>query len=135
MAKKSAKEKLVCDKKKPKLVDLEYDFGGLRAGQKMFVGTPQIVDKYIRKIPFGETRTIHGMRNELARRHKCDGTCPLSTAIFVRMSAEAALEDLAEGKNIEEISPFWRIITSVDKVTKKLDVDGDWIDHQRAMEV
>ena len=80
-------------KKEPKKVKLDYDFAGIKAGSMMFVGTPLIVDEYIRKIPAGSTRTIPALRNELARRNKCDATCPVSTAIFVRMVAEAALKN------------------------------------------
>ena len=50
------------------------------------------------------------------------------------MVAEAALEDLNEGKRPEEVAPFWRLIEGKDKISGKLDVDPEWIDHQRAME-
>ena len=100
----------------------------------MFVATPQIVDEYIRRIPFGETRTIVRLRNELARKHRCDAACPMSTSIFVRIAAEAALEDLAEGASTDEVTPFWRVLTSKDKITKKLAVDPDWVDQQRTLE-
>ena len=129
----TAREKLR-KKKAPKKVDLEYDFAGIKAGSKMFVGTPLIVDDYIRKIPAGRTRTIPAMRNELARRNKCDATCPVSTAIFVRMVAEAALEDLAEGKPTIEVAPFWRVIDGNHKIAGRLDVEPAWIDQQRKME-
>lgn len=130
---KTAQQKLA-DKKASKIVTLDYNFGGLKVGQKMFVGTPQIVADYIRKIPYGTTRNIAAMRMELARRRKCDGTCPASTAIFVRIAAEAALEDLAQGKSVSEIIPFWRIISGDDKIAKKLNIDSVWIDEQRALE-
>ncbi|MCR9194648.1 MAG: hypothetical protein NXH88_07945, partial [Hyphomonas sp.] len=57
-----------------------------------------------------------------------------STSIFVRMVAEAALEDLADGKPVSEVAPFWRMITSRDKMAGKLNVDLAWIDEQRALE-
>ncbi|MEM8633754.1 MAG: hypothetical protein AAGF33_02150 [Pseudomonadota bacterium] len=130
---KSAREKLR-EKKSPKTVELDYNFGGLKAGQKMFVGTPQIIADFILKIPYGTTRTVPAMRMALARRRKCDGTCPVSTAIFVRIAAEAALDDLADGKPVSEVIPFWRIISGDDKIATKLWVDPDWIDQQRALE-
>lgn len=130
---KSAHEKLA-EKKSPKTVVLDYNFGGLKVGQKMFVGTPQIVADFIRKIPYGTTRTVPAMRMALARRRKCDGTCPVSTAIFVRIAAEAALDDLDAGKPISDVIPFWRIISGDDKIAKRLRVDPDWIDQQRALE-
>lgn len=129
----SACEKLQ-KKKAPKKVKLEYDFAGIKAGSMMFVGTPMIVDEYIRKIPAGSSRTVPALRNELARRNKCDAMCPVSTAIFIRMVGEAALEELAEGKPIGEVAPFWRVLTGKDKITGKLNVDPNWVDLQRRAE-
>ena len=130
---KSAREKLA-QKKEPKKVVLGGDFSGIKAGQKMFVATPQIVADYIQKIPYGETRTIERMRKDIARRRKCDASCPVSTAIFVRIAAEAAIEDMDDGKSPADVIPFWRLISSNDKVAKKLAIDSAWIDQQRAQE-
>jgi hypothetical protein len=121
-------------KKAPKKVLLEYDFAGIKAGQMMFVGTPLLVNDYIRGIPHGEVRAIPALRNELARRNKCDAACPVSTSIFIRMVAEAALEEIEEGKALDEVAPFWRVLRSADKITGKLNIDPEWLDQQRAME-
>ncbi len=131
--KPSSREKM-CRKKSEKKVRLEHDFAGIKAGQMMFVATPQIVDNYIRKIPFGETRTIQAMRNRLARQHHCDAACPVSTSIFIRMSAEAALEDLADGLPESEVAPFWRLLNAEDKISKRLNIDPEWISTRRALE-
>ena len=133
-SKLNAREKLQ-RKKEPKKVKLDYDFAGIKAGSMMFVGTPLIVDGYIRKIPPGKFKTVNAMRNELARRNRCDASCPVSTAIFVRMVAEAALEDLSEGKQADQVAPFWRLLEGKDKISGKLNIDPDWIDQQRAMEL
>ena len=130
---KSAKEHLNSDKQ-PKMVVLESDFAGVKKGQKLFVATPRIVDEYIKKIPYGETRTIERMRRELARRRKGDGTCPISTSIFIRISAESAIEDLENGKSTSEVTPFWRLLTGKDKITKRLAIDPKWVDTQREIE-
>jgi hypothetical protein len=55
-------------KKSPKMVVLDKDFAGIKAGSKLFVATPQIIDDYIRRIPEGQTRTIERLRNELAEK-------------------------------------------------------------------
>ena len=130
---KTAKEKLNA-KKEPKRVVMEKAFAGIKAGETMFVATPMMVDAYIREIPSGETQTIPEMRGELARRNRCDGTCPMSTSIFVRMSAEAAIEDMEAGSSVNDITPFWRVVGPEDKIAKKLSVDADWIGHQRETE-
>lgn len=130
---RSATEKLA-QKKDKKIVVLDNDFAGIRAGQRMLVGTPKMVDAYIRKVPRGETRTMQRLRNELARRNGCDATCPVSTAIFVRIAAEAALEALEQGAKEEDITPFWRVIAPEDKIAGKLNIDREWIRHRRARE-
>ncbi len=130
---KTALEKLA-QKKDRKIVVLDHEFAGIKAGQKMFVATPQIVDRYIRAIPYGETRSVVRLRNELARRHRCDAACPMSTSMFVRISAEAALEELGQGAPLDTVAPFWRVLTSADKITKKLNVDPAWVDRQRDLE-
>ena len=131
---KSVKEQLIA-KKTEKLVVLDKDFAGVKAGKILLVGTPQIVNKYIKKIPFGETRTIMRLRNELARKWKADAMCPVSTSIFIRIAAQAAIDELNEGKDISKVTPFWRLLSSEDKITKKLTIDAEWVDNQRESEV
>ncbi|MEM8796625.1 MAG: hypothetical protein AAGE61_13735 [Pseudomonadota bacterium] len=130
---KSASERLKT-KKGPKIVDMDKDFAGIRAGERMLVGTPMMVNDYVSKIPTGEVRSIERLRNELARRHKCDKMCPVSTAIFVRIVAEAAIEEMDAGKQVDQVAPFWRVIAPGDKIAKKLSIDPGWIAHQRTLE-
>jgi hypothetical protein len=121
-------------KKLPKRVKLDKDFAGIKAGSMLFVGTPQIIDAYIRKVPHGETRTIERLRRELARNNQCDATCPVSTAIFLRISAQAAIEQLDKGVASSEVTPFWRVIEPQSTIAKKLTIDSQWIAHQRDIE-
>ena len=133
MPKATAREKLAREKQIKKVV-MDKAWGGIQPGQTMLVATPLMVDAYIRSIPHGETKSIPEIRDDLAAKEGCAGTCPMSTSIFIRMVAEAALEDLSDGKPVAEVSPFWRVITSKDKMTKKLNVDPAWIDEQRHLE-
>jgi hypothetical protein len=100
----------------------------------LFVGTPQIINDYVLKIPQGETRTIERMRRELARKNRCDATCPVSTAIFLRISAEAAIEQMNNGLGLDAVAPFWRVVEPHSTLANKLPVDGQWIAHQREIE-
>jgi hypothetical protein len=118
----------------PKRVRLEADFAGIKAGNLLFVGTPPIVDAYIRAIPRGEVRSIERMRREIARRHRCDAMCPVSTAIFLRMVAEAAWEQLEAGSGLQSVAPFWRVVEPGSTTAKKLSVDSRWIELQREAE-
>ena len=131
---KSASQRLN-ESKEPKQVLLKKDFAGAKRGQWLFVATPKIIAEYIGQIPYGQTRSISMMRDEIASKRKCDTTCPRSTSIFIRIAAQAALEQLEEGKSLNEVVPFWRIITGKDRIAKRLDIDPTWIDQQRQLEL
>jgi len=123
------------DTAKPaRTVMLHADFAGVRAGNVMFIGSPGVFANYLARIPPGETRTIDRMRNELARRHDAGATCPVTTAIFLKVVAEVALRDLAEGKPPEAVVPFWRVIEPGSKIAVRLSCDADLIAHHRALE-
>ena len=121
-------------KQDPKRVMLEKDFAGVRKGQMLIVGTPQIIREYIDRIPYGEPRTSPQMRGELARRRKCDATCAVSTSICIRLAAQAAIEELDEGIPPAQVTPFWRLLSATDKIAKWLSVKPKWIDLQLSSE-
>lgn len=133
MTKKTAQQQLDANKQ-PKKVKLDKDFAGIKQGQMMYVATPKLIDHYINTIPYGETSSIVALRNGLAIANGCDATCPVSTAIFIRISAQAAIDQLEAGKPVEVVTPFWRVLSSEDKITQKLSIDAAWLDHQREME-
>ena len=106
--------------KKIKVVRLEKKFTDIPEGSKMLVATPLIVDAYVRKIPKGHSTSFLTMREDWAREYKADKTCPVSTGIFLRISAEAAYENFLLSASDENITPFWRVIDETMKVAKKL---------------
>jgi hypothetical protein len=55
--------------------------------------------------------------------------CPVTTAIYLRVVAEAALQELAAGKAIDEVTPFWRVVTPDTKVAAKLSCGPDGVEH------
>ena len=73
--------------KSSKRVVLKTDFAGLIAGSSMFVATPKIVDDYVNQLPVGQFISMPELRADLAIEHDCDATCPLTTAIFLRLVA------------------------------------------------
>ncbi|MEN7343230.1 MAG: hypothetical protein AAAFM81_09820 [Pseudomonadota bacterium] len=121
-------------KRSPKKVILESDFAGIKAGQRMFVGTPQIVAKYIDSIPTGTSVSIPKLRNRIARRHRCDAMCPVSTAIFLRIVADWAIESIGAGIPLSEVTPFWRVISPKDKIAKRIAMDMARLEALRSME-
>ncbi len=121
--------------KSPKVVILEKDFAGIRAGSSMFVATPKIVDEFINKTPYGRFITMPELRADLAIEYDCDATCPVSTAIFLRVVAEAALEHLEQGAKTADITPFWRVVAPGDKVSARLPIDQKWLEARRQEEL
>ena len=100
---------------------LQKSFADIEAGEKMLIPTPQIVDAYIRAIPKGKESTMAQMRIDLAAEYHADKTCPLTSGIFLRIVAEAAHEELAQGKTIIMVTHDLRMCQYVDRVLQMQD--------------
>lgn len=120
--------------RKPEIETAAKDFAGIRAGQRMLIPTPQLVDAYIRQIPKGQTSDAATLRNDLAMQHGAEVTCPLTTGIFLRIAAEAAYEEFQNGKAVENITPFWRVLNEQSPAAKKLTFGIDFLREQRRRE-
>lgn len=120
--------------KPPHVVELERPFAGVPAGARLFIASPALLDAKVAAIPPGELRDPAALRAELAAEHGADATCPASTAIFLRIVAEAALERIAEGAPVAEVTPFWRVVAPGSKLARKLSCGDDFLTMQRAME-
>lgn len=116
---KSWIEKRQCAKA-PHVKILEKSFSGLEPGSKMLISSPLEIDSFIREIPEKTNLEPSQMRRILAKRHNADATCPVSTGIFLRVVAEAALEEFHQGVSPSQITPFWRIIADNSILAKKL---------------
>lgn len=100
----------------------------------MLIATPRMVDEYMRAVPRGERRTVAQMRSELAAAHGADISCPISTSIFARIAAEAALEEVSTRAPLSDVTPFWRVIEEDGTVAKKLSCGPRFVESQRAAE-
>lgn len=107
---------------------------GITAGQIMLVPTPSQVKDYIETIPKGQVRTVDELKLDLAKQNGADVTCPLCTGIFLRIVAEAALDEQREGKHINEITPFWRVLDAKSTTAKKLSCGPDFLTQMRESE-
>lgn len=96
--------------KMPEVKRIADDFADIKAGEKMLIATPAIVDDYIRHIPKGKSRDLLTMRKDLAAEFHADKTCPVTAGIFLRIVAEAAMEEYENGMSVSKMTPFWRII-------------------------
>lgn len=120
---------------KPPFVDIiDKPFGGCPAGSRLLISSPLEIKAEIDQLKSGEALDPADLRTRLAERHAAHATCPLTTGIFLRIIAEAALADLAEGKPESEITPFWRVIGPKMQVAKRLSCGVEFIESRRKAE-
>jgi hypothetical protein len=86
-----------------------------RMSQKWGEGTvvipaPLEVDALMRKVPRGKLTTVNHIREALARQHGATIGCPMTTGIFVSVSAHAADEAAFGGE--KNVTPYWRTLRS-----------------------
>lgn len=115
--------------REPHVVTLGANFAGVKAGSTMLISSPAQIASYLTSIPRGEMRTVARMRSDLARRSSADAMCPVTTAIYLRVVAEVALHDLAQGKTMDLVAPFWRIVTPDSKVAQGLSCGPEGVEH------
>jgi hypothetical protein len=115
------------ENKEPKIKRIEIDFADIPSGSMMFIATPKLIDEYIQEIGVGKRINIKTLRKDLAIAHNADYTCPVTTGIFLRVVAEANYEKLQQGKRLEEITPFWRVIEPNSALAKKLTFGQDFL--------
>ncbi len=130
---KNWQEKLNINRE-PVVEKANKDFADIKAGQKMLIPTPKIVDAYIRQIPSGQQTTIPTIRKDLAAKFDAVMTCPITTGIFVRIAAEAAYEQFLQGIPLNKITPFWRVITETSPAAKKLTFGTELLNKMRLKE-
>lgn len=133
MAKKTWKEKLNIDSE-PVVKVATKALAGIPLGCRMLIPTPLQVDAYLRAIPRGQEKTLQQMRVELAQQNGADTTCPVCSGIFLRISSEAANEELVEGAPLESVTPFWRMIQPKAPIRKKISFPVSVIDDFRRAE-
>ena len=91
----------------PKLVRVPPKMSQFGKGM-MLIPTPKLVDAIVRKVPKGRLVTVGEVRRRLAADFSANVTCPLTTGIFIRIVAEAAEEDRANGR--KRVAPYWRVV-------------------------
>jgi len=101
----------------PKVVDVPDQWKAKYGEGQMLIPRPLDVDALIRKIPKGKLVTQAQLRDKLAMDAGIDSCCPITTGIFVRISAEAAEEDRSEG--VSKITPWWRVVTPKGELNPK----------------
>ncbi len=106
------------DKDLPKV----FDTRDSKLAQKWGEGTcaiprPRDIDGLMKKVPKGKLTTINELRAAMARQHKTDIACPITTGIFAWISANAAEEALEAGR--KRVTPYWRTLKTGGEVNPK----------------
>jgi alkylated DNA nucleotide flippase Atl1 len=115
--KKSWREKLADDKDLPKVGEVTGKLSKRWGEGRFVIPAPREVDALMKQVPKGRVVTINELRAALARKHKTDFACPITTGIFSWIAAHAAAEDEAEGK--KRITPYWRTLKQGGEVNPK----------------
>src|SRR5690349_15280024 len=102
---KTWREKLADDKGLPKTGRIEGKMTTKWGTGTMVISAPREVDALMKKIPRGKVTTINELRAALAKKHRVDICCPITTGIFSWIAAHAAAEDAVEGR--KRITPYW----------------------------
>jgi hypothetical protein len=114
---KSWREKLADDKDLPKVAPLCGKMATRCGTGLMVIPAPREVDELMRKVPRGKLTTINELRAALARKHKADFGCPITTGIFAWIAAHAADEAAAKGR--KHITPYWRTLKTNGQLNAK----------------
>lgn len=115
--KKSWREKLADDKGLPRTVESTGKMSK-RFGEGTFViPAPREVDALMKRVPKGRLVTINELRAALAKKHKTDFACPLTTGIFSWIAAHAAAEGEAAGA--KRITPYCRTLKAGGEINPK----------------
>jgi alkylated DNA nucleotide flippase Atl1 len=82
----------------------------------MLIASPLTVAEAVEQVPAGRVITMGGLRAQLAERYGAEYTCPLTTGIFLRIAAEAAVEEGDGGRQ----TPYWRVVRDDGRLLDKL---------------
>ena len=108
--------------------------GDVVEGQTMLVPTARQVDEFIRTIPPGTKMDVRALRTALAVEHGAEGSCPVYVGYHLRTVAEAANEALQRGMSLDDLTPFWRVLSDETPTTKRLTFGTELLKSQRAKE-
>jgi alkylated DNA nucleotide flippase Atl1 len=107
---KTWEEKLNDAKGLPKVVHLKGKALRKWKVKTLAIPSPREVFSLISKVPVGKIATISTLQSAVGRKHSAEMGCPVTTGIFVWISAHASEE--IEAKHPGSGAPYWRIIKS-----------------------
>jgi predicted nucleotide-binding protein (sugar kinase/HSP70/actin superfamily) len=131
--KTSWREKLSDSKGLPRVERFDKKKGKNWPAGTYCLPAPIEVDEIMQKVPKGKLITINEIRQILAKKHKADFGCPITTGIFSWLAANAADEMEKEAK--KRITPYWRTLKTggilnekylggLENLKKRLEAEG-----------
>ncbi|MHC4842239.1 MAG: MGMT family protein [Planctomycetota bacterium] len=131
--KKTWREKLNNSKDLPKVIKYDKKKPKRWEPGTYIIPAPKEVDEVMKKVPKGKLITINEIRKILARKHKVQFGCPITTGIFSWIAAHAADEAETEGK--KRITPYWRTLKTggelnpkypggIENIKRRLEAEG-----------
>ena len=114
---KTWREKLLDDKDLPKVVQIGAKMRKQFGEGTVAIPAPREIDAIMRRVPEGKLITINEIRQLVAKKHKANVGCHITTGIFAWIAAHAAEEDRAGGKS--PITPYWRTLKTGGELNPK----------------
>ncbi|MGD0461550.1 MAG: hypothetical protein ABSB74_03575 [Tepidisphaeraceae bacterium] len=116
-SKRSWREKLADSKGLPKVGRVTAKMSKRWGAGTMVIPAPLEVDSVMRQVLKGKLTTIDEIRKSLAKKHKVNFACPITTGIFAWIAAHAADEAFHQGA--KRITPYWRTLKSNGELNSK----------------
>jgi len=116
-SKKTWREKLADDKDLPKVIRVDAQAAARWGGTSVAIAAPREIDRLMRSVPSGRVTTMNELRRAIARKHRTETTCPITTGIFSWIAANAAEE--AAGAGEKNITPYWRTLKTGGELNPK----------------
>jgi alkylated DNA nucleotide flippase Atl1 len=110
-------EKLADAKNLPRVIKLSGAARQRWGGATMVIAAPAEVDALMKRVPKGRVTTINALRAALAREHRTETACPITTGIFAWIAAHASEEALAAGAR--RPTPWWRTLKGDGQLNEK----------------
>lgn len=110
-------QKLNDSKDLPKVVKLKGKSANKWGSGTMAIPSPIEVDALMKKVPKSKLITINEIREAVAKKHKANIGCPLTSGIFAWIAANAAQQEKNKGK--KNITPYWRTLKTGGEINPK----------------
>jgi len=112
LARKTYIQKLNDTKELPKVVKLNEKERKRLGGKTMAIAKPTDIYAIMKKVPKKRVITLSEIRKIVSEKYDADICCPLTTGIFVNISAHASLE-------LKDDLPYWRTLKSGGELNPK----------------